>query len=575
MYEKGYNKKYVFKNIGYLFSPRKDVIILMRTRKKKMTYKFWVDKTAEEVIEREKKLKRGIKVFRTESGLGASGVPHVGSFTDVVKANAVALALEDAGIKSEFIPYADDRDGLRKVPLGFPDWLEKYIGAPVTDIPDPFKDGHESYGKHMASLLMDAMDKAGIKYTSHFGSEDYRKGIFNEQIHTILLNAEKIGQIIKKMLGQEKYLEVLPYFPVCENCGKIYTTRSIELHPKEHKVTYVCDATFMGKNLNNMKEIEIRGCGHKGEASYFYGNGKLSWKVEFAMRWPALGIVFEGYGKEIRDSVLVNDAVCKQILNFEPPIHVMWELFLDKGGKKISKSFGNVFTPQVWYNYGSPQSLMLLMLKRFEGTRELDVTDIPKYMDELQRLEEKYFALKKIKDEREKVNAKRLFEFVHLLSPPKKESPHILYDTWIELAKILPAENQNQMEFAINKLKDFGQLKTKKIDEEIGKLLEEKLKFAKNWYNDFMLQKEEGKFEMPADMRPAIQELITLIEKEKDGEKIQKEVFLIAKKHGQQPPEFFRAIYRILLNQDRGPRLGPYIIERGKAEVIERLEEVL
>jgi len=549
----------------------------MPTAKRKTEYKFWVDKIAEEVARREKKLKRGIKVFRTESGLGASGIPHVGSFTDVVKANAVALALEDVGVKAEFIPYADDRDGLRKVPLGFPDWLEKYIGVPVTDIPDPFKDGHESYGKHMASLLMDAMDKAGIKYTPHFGSEDYRNGIFNEQIHSILINAEKIGQIIKKMLGQEKFVEVLPYFPVCENCGKIYTTRSIELHAKEHKVSYVCDATFAGKNLNSMKEIEIRGCGHKGEVSYFYGNGKLSWKVEFAMRWSALGIVFEGYGKEIKDSVLVNDAVCREVLEFEPPVHVMWELFLDKGGKKISKSFGNVFTPQVWMRYGSPQSLMLLMLKRFEGTRELDVTDIPKYMDELDRLEENYFALKKIKKEREKTNTKRLFEFVNLLNlpKPKKPTPHLDYNGWVEIAKILPPSNQ--LEFALNRLKEFGKIKSAKVDRETKKVIEEKLQYAKNWYNDFILQKAvtEEKFEVPGEMKPPLQELIVLIEREKDGEKIQKEIFLIAKKHGVPPPEFFRIVYRILLNEDRGPRLGPYIIERGRAEVIEKLEEVL
>jgi lysyl-tRNA synthetase, class I len=69
-------------------------------------------------------------------------------------------------------------------------------------------------------------------------------------------------------------------------------------------------------------------------------------------------------------------------------------MFLDKGGKKISKSAGNVFTPQVWFNYGSPQSLLLLMLKRFVGTRSLDVSDIPAYMNELTMLEDVYFGKK-------------------------------------------------------------------------------------------------------------------------------------------------------------------------------------
>ena len=213
--------------------------------------------------------------------------------------------------------------------------------------------------------------------------------------------------------------------------------------------------------------------------------------------------------------VLVNDEICREVMKFEPPVHVMWELFLDKGGKRISKSFGNVFTPQVWMNYGSPQSLMLLMLKRFEGTRELDVTDIPKYMDEMNKLDQNYFELKKIKEERDKVNTKRLFEFVNLLKPPKKPSLHVAYDTWIELLKILPENEKDQLDFVMKKLKDFGHMEPKTLEEETEKFIEERLQYAKNWHKDFILQKTEGgKFEIPGDAKPAIQELIQLIERE-------------------------------------------------------------
>lgn len=221
---------------------------------KKAKYKFWIDKAAEEVIEREKKLKRGIKILRSESGLGASGFPHVGSFGDCTRAFVVSLALKENGMKSEYIPYADDRDGLRKVPLTLPDWLEKYIGAPVTNIPDPFN-CHKSFGEHMASLLLESLDKAGIEYSPHFASEDYEKGIFNEQIEKILINSQQAGKIIKEMLGQEKYEDNLPYFPVCDNCGKIYTTRSYELLQKEHKVLYICDGQFMEKILTTERKF--------------------------------------------------------------------------------------------------------------------------------------------------------------------------------------------------------------------------------------------------------------------------------------------------------------------------------
>jgi lysyl-tRNA synthetase class 1 len=534
-------------------------------------YEFWIDSTAKQLIERERKLKRKIKVFRTESGLGASGFPHIGSFGDVIRNYAVALGLKDQGVKAELIAYSDDRDGLRKVPLTLPDWLEKYIGAPVTDIPDPFGKCHSSFGEHMRLLLLEALDKAGIEYNHHSATEDYNKGIFNEQIEKILFNAEKAGKIVKEMLGQEKFIEALPYFPVCEKCGKIYTTRSYKLLPKEHKILYVCDAEFMGKNLNTDKIIRVKGCGYKGEASYFNGTGKLSWKVEFAMRWSALQILFEAHGKDIIDSVKVNDEIARRILNFEPPLHVVYEMFLDKSGKKISKSYGNVFTPQIWFNYGNPQSLLLLMLKRFEGTRELDITDIPKYMDELIKLERVYFGLEKIASKRDLVNLKRLFEFVNLLKPPKKSSLYASYGTWVEIARILP--EKNAVEFAVEKLKEFGHIK--KVDEKVKKEVEEKINFAKKWYEDFERPGLLEKFEVPSDVKPAIEELISLIEKEKSGEKIQKEIFLIAKKHGLQPPEFFKIIYQILLHSERGPRLGPYILERGKGEVIEKLREIL
>jgi lysyl-tRNA synthetase class 1 len=192
-------------------------------------------------------------------------------------------------------------------------------------------------------------------------------------------------------------------------------------------------------------------------------------------------------------------------------------------------------------------------------------------MDELNKLERIYFGLEKIADKRDSVNLKRLFEFVNLLKPPKKPSLHVAYNTWVEIAKILP--EKNVVEFALKKLKEFGYVK--KVDERIRKEVEQKISFARKWYEDFEKAGLLEKFEVPADVKPAIQELINLIIREKDGEKIQKEIFLIAKKHGLQPPEFFKIIYKILLQSERGPRLGPYIIERGKGEVIEKLREVL
>jgi len=96
-------------------------------------------------------------------GLGASGFPHIGSLGDAARSYAVTLALQEMGFNSELVAFCDDKDGLRKVPVGLPASLKKYLGFPVSTIPDPFG-CHESYGRHMSSLLLDALDKCGIQY---------------------------------------------------------------------------------------------------------------------------------------------------------------------------------------------------------------------------------------------------------------------------------------------------------------------------------------------------------------------------------------------------------------------------
>ena len=75
----------------------------------------WIDKLASEMIEREKQIRRDTKLLKVESGLVASGIPHIGSLGDAVRAFGVKLALENLGFKSELIAYSDDLDGLRKI----------------------------------------------------------------------------------------------------------------------------------------------------------------------------------------------------------------------------------------------------------------------------------------------------------------------------------------------------------------------------------------------------------------------------------------------------------------------------
>jgi lysyl-tRNA synthetase class 1 len=520
----------------------------------------WYDLMAKKVIDREHKLGRDMSRVRTEMGLGASGFPHIGSLGDASRSYVVTLALRNMGYNSELVAYCDDKDGLRKVPAGLSKDLEKYLGFSVSSIPDPFG-CHESFGKHMSSLLLEALDKCGIEYKYYSAKEVYDKGLLLNEIRTILANAKKVGEIVKEEVGQERYTEVLPFFPICENCGRIYTTKAHQFEPKTDKVLYKCEGLEIRGKL-------IEGCGHQGEADITKGEGKLTWKGEFAARWKALDIRFEAFGKDIADSVRINDRICREVLCFEPPSHAKYEMFLDKGGKKISKSAGNVFTPQVWFNYGSPQSLLLLMLKRFVGTRTLDVSDIPAYMNEMDNLEDVYFGKKQV-SEKEAARLKGLFLYCWVMKPPAKPSIHVPYNLMVFLAKMAPKDAAEQ--FIAEKLHSYGYLQKGQLFDDA---LRQRLEFASNWLQDFEEIKETP-VTLKEEERKALTELVSVLATTDAPDMIQNGIFNTAKNNGLQPRDFFKILYIILMGAPQGPRLGPYVLAMGKRNVINALQRIL
>ncbi|MGQ9639218.1 MAG: lysine--tRNA ligase [Candidatus Bathyarchaeia archaeon] len=512
----------------------------------------WLDKVAYELLERERRLGRRFEVVRTESGLGASGIPHLGSLADCVRAYGVKLSLEVQGQPAEYIAFSDDMDGLRKVPSGLPDSLKDYIGHPVSSIPDPYG-CHSSYGDHMSFMLRDALDRCGIEYKFYSATESYRMGLFNQQIEKILLNAVRVGEVIKQELGQDKYTEVLPYFPVCSACGKIYSTIAYEYDSSARKVLYRCGGT-------SIKGFKVRGCGHVGEADYTKGEGKLSWKVEFAARWAALRIGFEAYGKDIADSVKVNDRICEEILGYPHPYHVRYEMFLDSGGRKISKSAGNVFTPQLWLRYGTPQSLLLLMFKRIVGARVVTPEDIPTYMDELDDLEDIYFGKRRVEDMKELSKLRGLYEYCWLLKPPSRPGVHVPYGLLVNLATIAPEDSK--ADYILSRLRKYNYLKDSPPED-----LLRKMEGALNWARDFTKIKPEP-LEISPTEKEAVQELIGSILKAGDDEDLQNMIFEIARRRNMPAPRFFRLIYMMLIGSPSGPRLGTYIFDMGKDRAV-------
>jgi lysyl-tRNA synthetase class 1 len=420
-----------------------------------------------------------------------------------------------------------------------------------------------SYSAHMGNLLLEGLDRVGVKYRFQSGAEAYKNGVLVSQIDTILRNNVRLGQKIVELVSQEKYNEILPYFPVCQNCGRLYVAKAEKYFPDEKKILYTCSGTKIGKE-------DLKGCGHIGEVDVRKGEGKLAWKVEFAARWQALNIRFEAYGKDIMDSVRVNDWVANEILGYSHPLHVKYEMFLDAGGKKISKSAGNVLTPQMWLKYGTPESILLLLFKRITGTRHVGLDDIPALMDEYDIYEDMYFGKVREDNQSKLTKIKGIYEFINHLKPPIQSAVHVPYRVLVQQASLFPRDERAEKVY--ERLTKYGVVKEKTDN------LIKRIELASNWSEDLFSEEEKFEIEMTDNYRKAIAELIQSLksfigsEQKPDTPKnLQSKVFDIARDNKIEPKEFFTLLYKMLINSDRGPRIGNYILDLG----LERTSNIL
>jgi len=533
-----------------------------------MSPQFWVDAISKAVLERENRLNRGLKVLRVECGIGASGFPHIGSVGDAIRAFGVKLGLNASGTKSELIAYSDDRDGLRKIPIGVPRDYEKYLGMPVTDIPDPWK-CHSSYGEHMSQLLLEALEMLELEFTFISGTQAYKSGLLDEPIDILLRNHDKVDQIIREEVGSSKPPGWIYYWPVCERCGRIYTTRVTMVLPEEGKVLYVCDQEFKG----------IKGCGYRGEASYRRGIGKLAWMGgEFAARWAALGISFEPHGKDITDSFRVNARICKEILKFDPPLTIVYEMFLDRTGSKISKSKGNVITPQQWLRYSPPEVLRMLMFKRYKGSRAISLEMIPTYINELEEKLEQYHNLDKIKDLRRKINIKRLVEYSFLLEkvPEPKE---YRFGTIINVISLLPykqIDEQSLLRLVSEIIGKYHEIPQEKLMEDSWFI--QLYRCALNYLNEIAPYIHVEMPKVDPQTLKTIERFLASLEYDMGPEEIQSLAFSLARENQVPIRKFFSTVYFLLLGRPSGPKLGPLIhrlgIRTSKSLILSALERI-
>lgn len=511
-----------------------------------LTAKAWPFAEAHALLTRigGKTPEKGYVLF--ETGYGPSGLPHIGTFGEVARTAMVKHAFEvltEGNIPTKLICFSDDMDGLRKVPDNLPnvEMIAANLGKPLTSVPDPFGT-HASFGHHMNGRLREFLDTFGFSYEFKSSTDVYTSGAFDGALLRILANYDKVMKVMLPTLGEERAETYAPFLPVSKVSGKVLLAKVVKTDVAKGTITYLEE---------DGSEVETLVTG---------GNCKLQWKPDMGMRWAALGVDYEMYGKDHLASAPLYDAICK-IAGGTPPQQMMFELFLDENGQKISKSKGNGLTIDEWLTYGPAESLALYMFQQPRRAKKLHFDVIPKAVDEY------LIYLGKYAQEDAAARLENPVWHVHAGNVPPPELAGISFSLLLNLVSACNAESKEVLWGFIARFNpNASPEKCPLIDTLAG--------YAVRYYHDFV--KPTKQFRDPTDLeRTAMAELRAYLaaltpEQGKDGDAMQTKIYDIGMTHYGKDAlrEWFKANYQLLLGASQGPRMGGFIALFGVAETI-------
>jgi lysyl-tRNA synthetase class 1 len=473
-----------------------------------------------------------------ETGYGPSGLPHIGTFGEVVRTTMVRQAFARlSDIPTRLFCFSDDMDGLRKVPDNVPnqEMLREHLGRPLTAVPDPFGK-FDSFGAHNNAMLRRFLDGFGFQYEFQSATAHYKAGTFDATLLRVLERFDAVMGVMLPTLGPERRESYSPFLPISPKSGRVLQVPTLERHVSKGTIVF---------------EDED---GEKIETPVTGGRVKLQWKPDWAMRWTALGVDYEMSGKDLIDSVKQSSAIARAI-GGTPPQGFTYELFLDETGQKISKSKGNGLTVDEWLRYAPPESLALFMYQQPKRAKRLYFDVIPKAVDEYlsfvksfssqdapQRLENPAWA-------------------IHNGTPPVSEVP-LTFGILLNLASVVNAEEKSVLWGFISRYVPGASPST-------APLLDKLADYAVAYYQDFV--KPTKQYRAPNETeRAALADLDGELAKLAEGaeaEAIQTQVYEVGKRHAFPAlKDWFAALYATLLGQNEGPRMGSFIALYGVAE---------
>jgi len=504
------------------------------------------------------------------SGTSISGRPHIGSAGDVIFADVIARAVRRAGGEAEVVWIQDDMDPLRSVPDQIPKEFEAHLGKPVCDLPPV---GGVPFVEHFVRPFLAGLAALGIRPRVVSGAGLYRGGLATDLVRIALDRADDVRRILTQFSGSEKAEDWLPFSVVCQQCGRIATTKAYG-RDAEGRVLYRCAGGVAGKK-------GIEGCGHEGAAALT--EGKLAWRLDWAARWKLLGVTCEPFGKDhaaAGGSWDTSSVIIEEVFGYPKPLPVVYEHIL-VGGEKMSKSKGNVVALEELLEVVPPEVVRYLFVRTDPNKhKDFDWAKLPQLVEEYERVERIHYGLEAPSPREDVEELRRTYELSQVSPAPLPSArPHqVPFSHLVTIVQIAP-----DLEGVMAVLGRTGELPPD-LDAASRAVLAAKADRARAWVAT--RAPEDARFSLAPSLPAEASSMLTdaqraflapvadaLARGPWTADAIHNTVHEHGKAAGLKAGDAFGAVYIALLGKRRGPRLGYFLASIDRAWALARLAE--
>ncbi len=517
----------------------------------------------------------GLSEYTCAAGISPSGVVHFGNFRDVMTSHLVASALRERGLNAKLLFSWDDYDRLRKVPEGLSLSLSRYIGMPLSEVPDPLGE-LPSYAARFEGEFERAMEMLDIKLEYRYQSAEYKSGRYAPGIIEALNKRKEIAAILLSYMSEkgirEKSIDPVEFqekfFPIAVYShfnGKDNTT-VLDFDGKS-RITYLCRDSREERTFDLLQDPRV----------------KLAWKIDWPMRWGVEQVVFEPGGSDHAapgGSFDVSAKIAHGIFGRQAPHFVGYEfigLGADSGKgttSKMSSSRGTAVSPLELLNIYEP-SLLKWIYAHKEPSRSFSLsfgTEMIRQYDEFDR------------------EVTSFHEGTLPLNRQKALLQSVSSEELGRSAKPIPfrqAEALGQiLQWSVERVCAFNERAKMGFSEES---IATRLPCARRWlemYNPekLIVVRSESNSEYAKSMSPEglshVAQLREALASElADVEQLEKFVYSIPKLSSLGDSEnkirqraFFKDVYNLIISRDTGPRLSTFLSALDRATVMNLLD---